>query len=312
MNYEHRNLWARFPGSGTRPAPLFLDGQDSLQGSRAPLVFDERENNPRTNDDTSLTRTPATRLRSLLVPVDGEQFSEHALPVALAIARRSGAEVQVVHVQCPLQSIHNFDTVSPDSGFSTFHKLRQQSYLNDLCQRLANASHVQVTPLFLQRPEVSPAICEMAGNGTDLVVMATHRRSPLGRCWFGSVGDSLMRQLAVPLLFVPGFNAPMDLTGSRLMHHVLIPLDGSERAEQVLDPAMALGALVGADHTLLRVIRSSADYFDTSTGIRWGATPSDPQRRHAWSYVRRLADQWAGPSLRVHPRLVPQLSNSLP
>lgn len=41
-------------------------------------------------------------IRSILVPLDGSPFGEHALPLALAIAAKAGAEVQVVHVHVPL------------------------------------------------------------------------------------------------------------------------------------------------------------------------------------------------------------------
>src|SRR5947207_1534069 len=36
--------------------------------------------------------------RSILVPLDGSAFAEHALPLALSIARRSKATLQLAHV----------------------------------------------------------------------------------------------------------------------------------------------------------------------------------------------------------------------
>ena len=39
--------------------------------------------------------------RTILVPLDGSVFGEHALPLALGIARRSSATVQLVHVCTP-------------------------------------------------------------------------------------------------------------------------------------------------------------------------------------------------------------------
>src|SRR5690606_2280404 len=37
-------------------------------------------------------------LRALLVPLDGSAFGEHALPIALGLARRTGAHLQLAHV----------------------------------------------------------------------------------------------------------------------------------------------------------------------------------------------------------------------
>src|SRR4051812_31023159 len=45
--------------------------------------------------------------RSLLVPLDGSPFGEHALPLALTLAKRCGAEIHLVHVMPPLAAIYS-------------------------------------------------------------------------------------------------------------------------------------------------------------------------------------------------------------
>src|SRR5690242_7766327 len=40
--------------------------------------------------------------RSILVPLDGSVAAEHALPMALSLARRFGAALQIVHVYLPI------------------------------------------------------------------------------------------------------------------------------------------------------------------------------------------------------------------
>src|SRR5262249_34668635 len=47
----------------------------------------------------------------------------------------------------------------------------------------------------------------------------------------------------------------LDVTAETAFKHILIPLDGSDLAERMLSPATALGELVGAQFTLLRVIK---------------------------------------------------------
>jgi len=37
-------------------------------------------------------------IRSILVPLDGSTFGEHALPMAASLARRAGATLHLVHV----------------------------------------------------------------------------------------------------------------------------------------------------------------------------------------------------------------------
>jgi nucleotide-binding universal stress UspA family protein len=248
--------------------------------------------------------TPPPRYRSLLVPVDGSPFGEHALPLALGIARRAGADVRVVHVHLPFESVLGRQPLRRDSGLDAWLRRRHQEYLDDLTRRLARVAIVPVRPVFMEGREIGASLCAAAHAGADLVVMATHGRGLLGRLWCGSIAEVLMRRLSIPLLLVRGYNAPADLTGDPLMRHMLVPLDGSEFAEKVLEPAIGLGALTGADHTLLRVIRPETDY---SVGCGGGMTQrslGERRQAEAWSYLRRVAGRLGGGTLRVHPRVV--------
>jgi nucleotide-binding universal stress UspA family protein len=278
-------------------------GQNGVAAGRAPSGFDADPTVHGASEEVGLALTPPHRYRSLLVPVDGDSFGEHALPLALGIARRAGAAVRVVHVYCPLQSTYSPDRVYYDGGLDALLRRRQQAYLDGLVRRLAKATSVPVTPVYREGREVADSLCEAASAGTDLVAMATHGRGPLGRFWFGSVGDALMRRLSVPLLLVRGNTAPADLAGDPVMRHVLVPLDGSGLAEQALEPALALGTLAGADHTLLRVVP-----LETDCSAGYGGTAPRPlgegRQAEAWSYLRRTTDQLGGRGRRVHPRIV--------
>jgi nucleotide-binding universal stress UspA family protein len=90
--------------------------------------------------------------------------------------------------------------------------------------------------------------------GIDLVVMATHGRGGVQRAWLGSVADHLVRHLVIPVLLVrpPEGRASTAPTPG---HQILVPLDGSPLAEEVLRPAEALGRLWQAELCLVQVVR---------------------------------------------------------
>ncbi len=257
----------------------------------------------RETEEVGLSLVPPSRYRSLLVPLDGSAFGEHALPLALGIARRAGASVRLVYVHSPLESAWGPDRLYPDSGLDVWLKQRKQAYLDGLMRRLAKVTSVPVQPLLIEGREVAPTLCEVAGAATDLVVMSTHRRGLLGRLWHGGVADALVRRLTAPLLLVRGYDAPVDLTGDPAPRHVLIPLDGSEAAEQVLGPVLDLGTLTGAGHTLLRIIRHEADYSVAYGRAGTGRPAGERAQAEAWGYLRRLAGRLGGEAGRVKPRL---------
>ena len=53
-------------------------------------------------------------IQSILVPLDGSPFGEQALPLALDLARRAQATLQVVHVHVPIASLYNANEILSD------------------------------------------------------------------------------------------------------------------------------------------------------------------------------------------------------
>lgn len=255
-----------------------------------------------TTEGREFPLAPPSRFRSLLVPVDGSPFGEHALPFALEIARRANAEVRVVHVHRPVPPDDSHGLRYP-TALDLKARWRRLSYLDELQQRLARVTSVRVTPVLAEGPEVAEVLSEAVGTETDLVVMATRGRGPLRRLWDGSVTDALMRRVSVPILFVRGHDAPAELSEDRLVRHVLIPLDGSEAAERILEPACAMGALWEADSSLLRVLPLVQDY---SVGYPTAGAREPRWRRQqneATAYLRRVAASLEERADRVRVRL---------
>ena len=52
--------------------------------------------------------------RSILVPLDGSEFAEHALPTALSLARRHGAALHIARVYVPVAGVYGEHAVRYD------------------------------------------------------------------------------------------------------------------------------------------------------------------------------------------------------
>jgi nucleotide-binding universal stress UspA family protein len=194
--------------------------------------------------------------RSILVPLDGSTFGEHALPIALSVARRSGATVQVVHVYVPLATVYAESRPGLENTFNPSYRQHGEGYLDRVVKRLADASPVRVTSCLLDGSIVGDALLEHV-NATrpSLTIMTTHGRGSLARAWLGSVADDLVRRTSTPMLLARPHEGKPDLHADVAFRRVLVPLDGSEFAERIVEPALALGGLSQAEYTLLRVIK---------------------------------------------------------
>ena len=188
-------------------------------------------------------------LRSILVPLDGSDFAEHALPVALGIAHRSGATVHVASVHVP-------PPPDPDLSAEWDEEVReaQREYMERVGQRLRAQDGVRADVALLEGAPGDALSRHGSDVGADLVVMTTHGRTGLSRLWFGSVANDVVRHGSLPTLLVRPGAHPAEVGARHRFAHVLVPLDGSERAAEVLPFAMGLSALDGARMTLLQVV----------------------------------------------------------
>jgi len=192
--------------------------------------------------------------RSILVPLDGSTFGEHALPLAAGLARRTGATLYLVHVHqiMPPESIAG---VAIMDSVDLHMRQDERAYLADAARRLRDAGPVSVETALMDG-QVVPALREYAQQRLiDLVVMSTHGRGALGRFWLGSVADELMSELPRPTILVHPHEGKPDLRRQPELKTILVPLDGTPTAEQALEPALALGKVFDTRLTVVRVIQ---------------------------------------------------------
>ncbi|HEY0601702.1 MAG TPA: universal stress protein [Herpetosiphonaceae bacterium] len=203
-------------------------------------------------------------MQSILVPLDGSRFAEHALPAARQLALRSGAMLSLVHVHVPIINVSlgmwNMGGVPiVDERMDAEVRQYEQAYLQSIRERFA-ADDLQITCEILHGAVV-PTLTEHAADmHADLVIMTTHGHGAFSRVWLGSVADAFVRHSDIPTLLIrPAAEADTPTPKDQLpsIRQMLIPLDGSELAERILEPACRLGDLLDVDYWLLSVVEPS-------------------------------------------------------
>lgn len=187
--------------------------------------------------------------RVIMVPLDGSRFAESALPLALAVTRRTGAALHLVTVQEPIPSFAYDEWESAAEDWS-------REYLNNVVERVRPRAGGEVSATLLAGHVVEVLEKEAEARSADLVVMATHGRGAFSRAWLGSVADAFLHHTRRPLLLVrpeEGDEDP-DLSSEATVGKMLVPLDGTELSESVLGHAAAFGGLFGTSFHLVRVV----------------------------------------------------------
>ena len=250
--------------------------------------------------------------RSILVPLDGSTFGEHALPLAMSMAKRLDASLNLMHVHSLLDATYAELQVF-DNTLDQELRDREREYLHKVQKQVQDRLSVPVTIRNVDG-DVATLIREQADSlGASWVVMTTHARGPFGRFWLGSVTDELVRSLPISLVLVhPAQHAP-DLTKDVPIQHMLIPLDGTPLAEDILDSALTLGKAMKADYTLLRVVTPVYPMTLPAEPAIFGSVATDIMervekmhadlRREAMGYLETMAARLRGDGLNVQCRV---------
>ena len=225
----------------------------------------------------------------IMVPTDGSGFDREAIRVALRIAERSDAKVRLVRV---LATGSYFGMAAMIDGMAIAAELvnsERDKALSELyalaaeCRAKSNADII----VDLHAGPIGDVLQGYARrNDVDLIVISTHGRTGISRLSLGSVTDSLIRHTTIPVLVVP----PTSYLNPRVIEafkRIVVPLDGSTLAEQILPRVLELAKLEEAEITLLNVLipqsYSQKEIVDPS--LPWW----DKDIAHAQSYLFRIA-----------------------
>jgi nucleotide-binding universal stress UspA family protein len=194
--------------------------------------------------------------RSIVVPLDGSAASEYALPIAMQIARDSDATLRLVYVPDLDDTRMLEEGLSLDGALPARSATCAQAYLKQIRERLAAEVNLTITADVLQEPNAHENATATAITDTDLVVLTTHDHNGVVRFRLEDITDALVSWSPAPLLALRSVGAAPDLAPPLTFQRILIPLDGSAAAEQILMPAVALGTVTGAAYTLLYTVES--------------------------------------------------------
>lgn len=248
--------------------------------------------------------------RRLLVPLDGSILSEQALPMACQLARRSGAALRLVHVHrsAAPDPLYVEGVSVIDEHLRSRAEEHERTYLERTCAQIGDAYGVasSYTSLSGDEPIATLLVQEAEAWNADLIVMTTHGRSGLAHMWLGSVADALIRVSPRPVLLMRPDEATTEAAPPTI-ETIVVPLDGSPFAEQILDPALELGQALGAAITLLYVVEPQALLHRDDMYIAPVDLNPEGTRRHqaaAQKYLERIARAVAHADQPISARVV--------
>lgn len=233
----------------------------------------------------------------ILVPLDGSATAEAVLPYAEAFAAGFKTSVELMSVidigamtsHLEADKVHRLDTI-----IATEEK-NSASYLENVAKIFSRFP----TECRIVRGHPAEAILETTSKDRDtLIAMATHGRSGAKRWLLGSVAEKVLRGTTNPLFLVRA--AVAKASPQRIINSIVVPLDGSSLAEQILPTVSIWAQAVDVEVTLIRAFEFPASaYYGSENYLPDYNAFREEARKEAADYLKEKADALIGEGVRT-------------
>jgi nucleotide-binding universal stress UspA family protein len=223
--------------------------------------------------------------RHILVPLDGSSLAECVLPHVIALATLSDASVTLLRVL----ETREADQRTPFANPLDAHLggVIADAYLAEAAERLSRAG-ISTETATLSGPAAEQIVAYARRSDVDLIVLSSHGENGLSAWNVSSVTQKVALRAHRSVMIVAAYVAPRQ--GQELVPYrrVLVPLDGSQRAECVLPTAIALAQAHDVELVLAHVVRKAEMPYGVQSyqeNRRLVDTLAGYQRRAAEAYL---------------------------
>jgi nucleotide-binding universal stress UspA family protein len=196
--------------------------------------------------------------KKILVPLDGSDLAELALPYAEELANAFKSEIILLHVSDPAD---------------THHRHMHELYVKEVADRIRERIR-KVSPVVVSGKAADEIISYAEKNDVGLIIMTSHGRSGIMSWATGSIASKLLQATAVPMLLVRAVKPGRKVQRPVLLNRILLPLDGSEAGEAAVGYVGELMSRLESDVILFGVV-SSGQHIRTVGGLDYISYPEE-------------------------------------
>ena len=226
----------------------------------------------------------------IMAPTAGDEIEKPAIAIAVRLARQFDAELHLVRAEAapvavdPIPGKNPLTITDRDWREARQDRFRKLESVGAPCRALGQ---IRVTTALVDGI-VNPTLLDYARRlKVDLIVMSSHLRGGLQRLTLGSTADYLIRNSEIPVIIAkPSLTVSDDV--SQAISRIVVALDGSGLAEQIMPHVSELALRLGASVSLLRVLtpQNYAQQQIMQPGLPWW----DADISEAYSYLAGVGE----------------------
>jgi nucleotide-binding universal stress UspA family protein len=230
----------------------------------------------------------------ILVPLDGSSLAEQGLSCAVTLAQGLPAELVLLRAIWIPPDVLERVYASPVTVDAFVAQLEAEAndYLASLVEQLRKAG-MKARHVVQHGPAAETILDYAKQSNSDQIVMATHGYSGIKRWTHGSVAERVLQTARVPLLLVRAKEENLDRDWLQPMNcqRILVPLDGSAMAEQILPTVTPVAHALGAKLALFQVPIVYVSGWMTGEWYLPTQGLLDTAEEDAQAYLRTVADR---------------------
>lgn len=241
-------------------------------------------------------------IQTILVPTDLSEDAVQVLALAIDLARRHDAAIQVVYIRGGME----------DDAWSPLRLSPEQAVLHESPERMmrdlidTRLQDVDTTSVRIEvdaphSSSVTAGILTYAKKyDADLIVMATHARRGMRRWLHSSAAVDVVREAPCPVLVV----RPDTVLPGATFERILVAVDFAAHSEPALAYATTLAQSFGARLVLLHVLEGfpTPDLYGPEFSAMQDVTPEMEAR--AREEMQRIIERLVAPEVQTEPHFL--------
>lgn len=213
--------------------------------------------------------------KKILVPLDGSELAEVALPAAEKLAGQLGSEITLVYVNESTKRLEKDTDLIP-------------AYLRKIVESVKERD-IQIKSVILSGNPAEQIVEYADAENIGLIVMATHGQSGIRRWPLGSIADKVVRATTRPVLLIRARGPRPQVREYVTPHKVLVPLDGSKEGEAIIPYIEEIASRIKLEVILLQVL--ARGYGFLSYDVDLTAEQMESDEASAAAYLNRVASR---------------------
>jgi len=222
----------------------------------------------------------------ILVPLDGSETAEFAIPYAADLARKHNAELVLLHLEyLPALTVEQ----SPDGPT---HE-QAQTHLTELRNQL-HAEGIRASEHVIESRDLSETLFKFVeAERISVIVMSVQGRVGMLRWLFGNQIEKALGNLSVPLMLV-----------RPVYHKIVVPLDGSRWSETAIPQAVDIARAHNAELVLLHIYQSPVSGYTAQIALAGQQDIAEQTYEQIHDHLIGLRNTLRSQGLRVREQMI--------